>query len=49
MEDYCMPPLPRQLERTAKQTSPSSDLKWILGAVSVVLTTTLVVTLNGHL
>jgi hypothetical protein len=44
-----MPPLPRQLERTAKQTSPPADLKWILAAVSVVLTTTLVVMLNQHL
>jgi hypothetical protein len=49
MEDYCMPPLPRQLESTAKPASPPADLKWKLAAVSVVLTTTLVVLLNQHL
>jgi hypothetical protein len=49
MEEYCMPPLPRQLDRTARQTMTPSDLKWILAAVSVVLTTTLVIMLNDHL
>ncbi|MEA2080295.1 MAG: hypothetical protein U9P00_10650 [Pseudomonadota bacterium] len=44
-----MPPLPRQLDRTAKQSKPPTDLKWVLAAVSVVLTTTLVVMLNDHL
>lgn len=44
-----MPPLPRQLDRTAKAGNPRSDLKWILAAVSVVLTTSLVVLLNDHL
>jgi len=44
-----MPPLPRQLDRTPKQTSQPSDLKWILAAVSVVFTTTLVIVLNDHL
>ena len=44
-----MPRLPRQLDRTAKQNTPSSDLKWILAAVSVVLTTSLVIMLNDHL
>jgi hypothetical protein len=49
MEKYCMPPLPRTLDRTAKQTTRPSDLKWILAAVSVVFTTTLVIMLNDHL
>ena len=44
-----MPPLPRQLDRTAKKPTLPSDLKWILAAVSVVLTTSLVVMLNDHL
>jgi len=44
-----MPPLPRQLDKTAKQNTPPSDLKWIPAAVSVVLTTSLVVMLNDHL
>jgi hypothetical protein len=49
MEEYCMPPLSRQLDRTAGQNNPPTDLKWVLAAVSVVLTTTLVVLLNDHL
>ena len=44
-----MPPLPRQLDSTTKQNNPPTDLKWVLAAVSVVLTTTLVVMLNDHL
>jgi hypothetical protein len=44
-----MPPLPRQLDRTSKQSTPPTDLKWVLAAVSVVVTTTLVVMLNDHL
>jgi hypothetical protein len=44
-----MPPLPRQLEKTVKQPTQPSDLKWILAALSVVLTTTLVIILNDHL
>jgi len=44
-----MPPLPRQLDSTNKQSNPPTDLKWVLAAVSVVLTTTLVVTLNDYL
>jgi hypothetical protein len=49
MEEYIMPPLPRQLDRSDKQSNPPTDLKWVLAAVSVVLTTTLVVMLNDHL
>jgi len=49
MEEYCMPPLPRQLDRAAKPTTQPSDLKWILAAVSVVFTTTLVILLNDNL
>jgi hypothetical protein len=49
MEEYCMAPLPRQLDSTARQNNPPTDLKWVLAAVSVVLTTTLVVMLNDHL
>jgi len=44
-----MPPLPRQLDSTARQNNPPTDLKCVLAAVSVVLTTTLVVMLNDHL
>ena len=44
-----MPPLPRQLDSTARQNNPPTDLKWVLTALSVVLTTTLVVMLNDHL
>ena len=44
-----MPPLPRQLDKTKKQSAPPSDLKWILAAVSVIATTSLVVLLNDHL
>jgi len=44
-----MPSLPRQLDKTVKQTTQPSDLKWILAAVSVVFTTTLVIILNDHL
>ena len=44
-----MPPLSRQLDKTAKQNNPPSDLKWILAAVSVIVTTTLVLLLHDHL
>ena len=44
-----MPPLPRKLDSTDRQSSPPTDLKWVLAAVSVVLTTMLVVMLNDHL
>jgi len=44
-----MPPLPRHLDSTDRQSTPRTDLKWVLAAVSVVLTTTLVVMLNDHL
>ena len=44
-----MPPLPRQLDSTARQINPPTDLKWLLAALSVVLTATLVVMLNDHL
>ena len=44
-----MPPLPRQLDSTARQNHPPTDLNWVLTALSVVLTTTLVVMLNDHL
>jgi hypothetical protein len=49
MEEYIMPPLPRQLDGSDKQSHPPTDLKWVLAAMSVVLTTTLVVMLNDHL
>jgi len=49
MEEDIMPPLPRQLDRSDRQINPPTDLKWVLAAVSVVLTTTLVVMLNDHL
>ena len=44
-----MAPLPRELDRNASESKPQPKLKWILTAVSVAMTTSLVVALHDQL
>ena len=44
-----MPPLPTRLDTDIRENATPPKLKWLLGVVSVVLTTSFVILLNDQL